>query len=144
MMLETFSTYFFINIRNLSSTTVLWEISDFFLWDLHIILPTIYALIVCSKTCTKAKILADHLEKYSNFSHQDSMTLKVNDFIKDVLGILNFWPHFLPPAWNYVWRKNVVWTGPELKIKELIRKILLFFKKKSSIFILWPSIILLY
>lgn len=82
LLLEIFSTYFFINLicftvsDNLTSIII-----DITFWDLFLVVPPHVAILFCFCATRNADKLARHLEKFSNSCSDDMTVQKLNHLL---------------------------------------------------------------
>lgn len=77
MILKTFTTYFAIKMITTQLPIDLWFYTDFFLWNLFLVVPAMAAIFMGALTISQWKKLCNEMGKYSNYCVDDGTLLKV-------------------------------------------------------------------
>jgi hypothetical protein len=67
LILEIFTANFLLKIILFHLPVTFWSIIEFTYWNLMLIAPKVFAIYISIATVNKAKELARHVRKYSNF-----------------------------------------------------------------------------
>lgn len=77
MMLEVFTTYFLIKVYIQNLPIDLTVYIDLFLWNFVLVVPNFFVIAISDTTSKAGKVLINHIEKYANYSNDDSVFLRV-------------------------------------------------------------------
>lgn len=78
LMLEVYTTYFIIKVFSQNLSIDLAVYIDIMLWNIVLVVPTFFAIAISNETSRASKVLKNYIEKYSNYSIDDSTLQRVS------------------------------------------------------------------